>query len=198
MLAFVAGTSANAAAGTTAMHVDPRDIPLVDDRGEATRLADYAGEPLIVTFVASRCTDVCPIANGEFARVRAQLRRDHIAARLLTISLDPAYDTPFVLARIGHEFSLGADRSWRFATGRQHDVATLMHAFGVVARKNRDGVPDVHGSLVYVLDPLGRLATTLPLSTNLDREVVTALRHLPAATAASASANRSGTVIEKR
>ena len=197
LLAIVASRSgAEASLGRVVKHVDPREIALVDDRGVSTKLADYAGEALVVTFVASRCTDVCPIANGEFARVRALVRRDRLAARLLTITLDPAYDTPFVLARVAHEFSLGTDRSWRFATGRPRDVETLTRAFGVVARKNKVGVPDVHGSLVYVLDRRGRLATTLLLSTSLDRDVEFALRHLPAATAASASAKRSGTEIE--
>ena len=50
---------------------DTRSIPLIDQRGKPFRLADLHGRPTLVTFVATRCSDACPIANVAFARLRA-------------------------------------------------------------------------------------------------------------------------------
>lgn len=128
-----------------------------------------------MTFVASRCTDACPIADHEFEMLAARLRQEHVAARLLTITLDPDYDTPFVMAGAAHGY--GADaRQWRFASGAPADVRRLMRAFNVTAIKDEHGIPDQHGTFVYVLDARGRLARTLLLSTNLVDEAGGLLR----------------------
>lgn len=153
---------------------DVRAIPLVDQTGSAFRILDLRGRPALVTFVATRCTDACPIANVAFDRLRARLRHDRIDARLVTITLDPAYDTPFVMGRLAR--SLHADpNDWVFASGRPADVQRLMRSLGVVAVTGKSGIPDQHSTFVYVLDPRARLARSLLLSANLAQEAERAL-----------------------
>ncbi len=147
----------------------PAHLPLVDQTGNRFSLSDLSGRPTFVTFVATRCTDTCPIANAEFSRFAAELDRTRTRVNLVTVTLDPDYDTPFVLAREARRY--GADaRVWRFAGGTPRDVRSLMRAFGVVTERDRHGVPDVHTTFVYVLDRSGRLAHTLLLSTDFARE----------------------------
>ena len=154
---------------------DPRTIPLVDQTGKTFRLSDLRGRPTFVTFVASRCTDACPIANVAFQRLSRRLRDDHIAARLVTVTLDPDYDTPFVMAKLAQ--SLAAEPSrWAFASGEPAGVRRLMRSFGVVANKGRSGVPDAHTSFVYFLDKQVRLQRTFLLSTELDTDAENALK----------------------
>jgi len=154
---------------------DPRAIPLVDQDGRAFRLADLHGEPALVTFVATRCTDACPIADAQFRELSQALRQAHIRARLVTVTLDPAYDTPFVMS---HEAQmLGAvSPAWVLASGSIGHVHALMRSFGVVAERGHSGIPDVHTTFVYVLDTRTRLAQTLLLSTSLVRDAEQALR----------------------
>jgi protein SCO1 len=147
---------------------------LVDQSGSSFRITDLAGRPVVVTFVATRCTDACPIANAMFSRLQARLARDHTRAMLLTVTLDPAYDSPFVMARAAHQFDANP-HTWRFVSGSNADVRSLMAAFGVTATPDRHGVPEEHSSFVYVLDGHGRLARSLLLSTNLADEVATLL-----------------------
>ncbi len=157
---------------------DPRDLPLVDQRGSPFTLRQLRGEPVLVTFVATRCSDACPLANAEFARLALRLRGEHVGARLVTITLDPRYDTPFVMAREAR--ALGADpRLWRVASGDPASVQTLMRAFGVVARADAAGIPDEHSTLVYVLDARARWAKTLLLSSGFGAEALRAIRSLP-------------------
>ena len=161
-------------AAVAAQH-DALRIPLVDQLGAPFSLGALHGEPVVVTFVATRCTDACPIANEMFSRLDERLRKDHVRARLVTVTLDPAFDTPFVMARFAREYRADP-RTWELATGKVSDVRALMGAFGVVAPPGAGGVPDAHTSFVYVLDGRGHLARTLLLSTNIVDEAAKLLR----------------------
>jgi len=145
-------------------------IPLVDQSGATFTLADMRGTPVVVTFVATRCTDTCPIANGVFSQLAAK----RVHARLVTITLDPIYDTPFVMAQFAREFAARPD-SWRFASGRPADIERLLHAFGVARAHEHAGMhdaPDVHSTFAYLIGVDGRLAKVLPLSTNTKSDVI--------------------------
>lgn len=148
-------------------------LPLIDQGGERFTLASLHGRPVVMTFVATRCSDACPLADAAFAQLQRRLpaRSD---ALLLTVTLDPRYDTPFVMARQAH--AMGADiRRWRLASGAPGDVARLMRAFGVVTQMDEKGIPDVHSTVIFLLDRKGRLAKQLLLSTNTVDAVLAAL-----------------------
>jgi protein SCO1/2 len=157
---------------------DPRDIPLVDQGGRTFRLNDYAGTPVVLTFVAARCVDACPIANAAFARTYARLRHDRIVARFVTVTLDPDHDSPLVMAAVARPFGVPRE-AWRFASGRPADVRQLMRSLRVDVEPDAHGVPDAHSSFVYILDRDVRLARTLLLSTALTPEVEDAVMKLP-------------------
>ncbi|MDE2573593.1 MAG: SCO family protein [bacterium] len=162
---------------------NPAAVKLVDQRGVVFSLESLHGRPVILTFVATRCTDACPIANATFQRLQGRLRAARADALLLTVTLDPAYDTPFVMSREAR--MMGADpRTWRMASGTASNVRAVMRAFDVVTQVDRSGVPDVHSTLIYILDRRGRLAKRLLLSTDTVNEVLTAL---PRTTAARSS-----------
>ncbi len=139
----------------------PADTVLVDQRGAAFTLSALRGSPLVVAFVATRCTDACPLVGALFA----QLARARIAAELVTITLDPGYDTPFVMSRYARAWGALAPH-WRMASGKPAAVETVIAALGV-----QRAADDVHSTFVYCLDARGRLVQTLPLSTDTAREV---------------------------
>jgi protein SCO1 len=149
----------------------PPSVTLVDQTGHRFQLADIKGRPSVVTFIATRCKDTCPISDALFSK----LSRDRVPALLLTITLDPAYDTPFVMARHARDLHAQPDL-WRVASGSPHDIARLLSEFGVVREFDRDGIPDAHSSFIYVFDADGKLAKTLPLSTNSLAEVRAAVK----------------------
>jgi protein SCO1/2 len=137
------------------------NIALVDQTGATFHLRDLAGRPAAITFVATRCQDTCPIVDAVFA----QVARRSPDARLVTVSLDPGYDTPFVMANYARELQARTP-GWRFVTGRPANIAQVLAAFGVDVVRGSDGIPDAHSDFIYVLDRSGRLKTTLPLSTH--------------------------------
>ena len=74
---------------------------LLDQRGRPFSFANTNGRTTIVSFIYTRCRDaqMCPLVAAKFARMQRELRGAPI--RLVTVTLDPAYDTPAVLAYAG-------------------------------------------------------------------------------------------------
>ena len=165
LFGFWTGSTASAA-------LDPTRIELVDQRGSNFSLHALRGQPTIVTFVATRCGDTCPISDALFER----LAQTHVGARLVTITLDPTYDTPFVMA--GYARMLGADvRSWRVASGSPARINALLDSLGVDRpRTASTHAPQAHGTMIYCLDRAGRLAKTVLLSDHAEADVRAWLR----------------------
>jgi protein SCO1 len=145
-------------------------IALVDQSGSPFHLRDLAGRPAAITFVATRCRDTCPIVNALFER----LSREGPPAHLVTVTLDPAYDTPIVMANYARRLEARAP-GWRFVTGSQANIARVLRAFSVGVERGRDGFPDAHSDLIYVVDRKGQLRRTVVLSTNAYDDVRGAL-----------------------
>ncbi|MDZ4773186.1 MAG: SCO family protein [Planctomycetota bacterium] len=87
---------------------------LVDSRGKAVTHETWLGRPSIVAFVFTRCTGPCPRVTSSMKKLYEATPGD--AVRLVTISVDPEYDTPEVLAQYAKSLDVDVDR-WMFLTG---------------------------------------------------------------------------------
>jgi protein SCO1/2 len=151
----------------------PADIRIIDQRGNAFSLASLPQRFVAVTFVASRCADACPIANALFAKLQKRIAASGRSVALVTVTLDPDFDTPFIMSRVAASFN--ADPAvWRLASGKAADIHALIRTFGVVVQPDEKGVPDEHTTAVYVLDGQRKLYKTLLLSTSLPDDVLAA------------------------
>ena len=131
------------------------DFTLTDQTGSAVRLSQFAGEPVAVTFLYTRCpiATACPLTTAKFSKLDAMLKEKGFG-ELLTITVDPEHDTPKVLAEYAK--AAGADpKRWRFLTGNPKAVADAAEPFGVLYYPDRGQI--VHTQAVAVLDPKGRL-----------------------------------------
>lgn len=163
-LALACGVPANAGASR-----DARDVPLVDQNGARFTLRDLH-RPTAVIFVASRCGDACPVAEALFSKLSGELAREHVDARLLTVTLDPDFDRPIVMANKARAFGADAAR-WRWASGDPGEVRRLLDAFNVARLDGK-----FHGTFAYVLDARARPTRLVMLSTSADRELLGFLR----------------------
>jgi cytochrome oxidase Cu insertion factor (SCO1/SenC/PrrC family) len=165
-LALVAALGVPANAGISR---DARDVPLIDQNGARFTLRELH-RPAAVIFVASRCGDACPIAEALFARLSAELKRERVDARLLTVTLDPEFDRPIVMAAKARTFRADA-ASWRWASGEPSDVRRLLGAFNVEVLDGK-----YHGTFAYVLDARAIPTRLVLLSSTADRELLGYLR----------------------
>jgi len=141
------------------------DVSLVDQSGKARRLSEWRGKVVAVTFIYTRCPlpDFCPLVDRQFALVQRDVMDDkQLGSRvhLLSISFDPTYDTPTVLA--SHAKKVGADPSvWTFLTGDRAEVESFASRFGVsVMREDPKATEIVHNLRTAVIDDQGRLVKT--------------------------------------
>ena len=148
-------------------------LPLRDQRGRATAITGD-GRTTVVSFIYTRCRDarMCPLVAAKFAAMQRELHGAPI--RLVTVTLDPAYDTPPVLARYGAAY--GADPArWTLATGNPVTVDELATRLGIVRTVPQPGVV-VHSEAVAVIDPHGRIARIIPGNDWLPGDVLAAAR----------------------
>lgn len=143
-----------------------RDGELVDPSGARRSLGDWRGQVLAVTFVYTRCPlpNFCPLIDRHFAAVQEQVRSSSDLqgrVHLVSVTLDPDYDTPAVLRR--HAGRLKADPAvWSLLTGSREQIETFASQFGVsVVRENAQPSELVHNLRTAVIDGNGRLVTML-------------------------------------
>jgi protein SCO1/2 len=139
-----------------AIYREAPDFTLITQGGERLALADLYGKVVLVNFIYTSCPDVCPVATAKFRRIQELVRARGVARQvyLLSISADPAVDTPAVLEDYGRRH--GADfASWAFLTGPAAQVARVWDRFGVVAVARGRGDID-HTSMTFLLDRGGK------------------------------------------
>jgi protein SCO1 len=147
---------------------------LIDQTGRHFTFDQLRGTPYALTFVASRCTDACPLINAQYALIQKRIIAKKVHARLLTITIDPAFDTPFVMSKLARQF--GADpRVWQVASGSRKDIDTVMKFFGVDAEPDEHGVPDSHTTFIYIIDASGKRTSIFLAGSNMPDDVSRAL-----------------------
>jgi protein SCO1/2 len=142
------------------------DATFIDQDGTARSLAEWKGRILAVTFIYTRCPvpDFCPALDRRFAEAQNMIRSDNTLygrVHLLSVSFDPAFDTPPVLA--AHAGKLGADPSvWTFLSGTRQEIERFGSRFGMTLVADAAGAPEiVHNLRTAIIDADGRLTTIL-------------------------------------
>jgi protein SCO1/2 len=132
------------------------DFTLVSQDGGPVSLDDFRGKVVVVAFIYTFCTDVCPMLTAHMASVQEKLGPafgPEIA--FVSITVDPQRDTPEVLKEYAQNF--GADlKGWSFLTGDPAVVHEVARKYGVIAKKTADGDVD-HTLLTSLIDPEGIL-----------------------------------------
>jgi protein SCO1/2 len=131
---------------------------LIDQHGQARRLADFRGKVVVIFFGYTQCPDVCPTTMSELAEVRKLLGAQGEKVQALFVSVDPARDTPQVLQAYMANF----DPSFiaLYAQSPEH-LAALAKDFKVYYKKSEGKTPGSytmdHSAGSYIYDPEGRL-----------------------------------------
>jgi protein SCO1/2 len=106
------------------------DVMLVDQDAKPVRLRELlaADEPVMMNFIFTTCTAICPVMTKIFSNVPQQLGTAAGKLRMISISIDPENDTPPQLKAYAGKFDAGP--RWQFLTGSVENVATVQRAFG--------------------------------------------------------------------
>src|SRR3954469_8650403 len=96
------------------------EFALTDHEGIPFTLQQAKGRPWVVDFIFTRCAGACPLMTAQLGRLVPQLPA---GTGLLSISVDPTYDPPAVLAAYAKEHHAGP--AWKFLTGAPAAVYAL-------------------------------------------------------------------------
>ncbi len=131
---------------------------LTTSEGLPLTSADLRGHVTAITFVFTRCPvpEFCPLMVKRFQEVQRELESSGSpqTVRLLSVTLDPAFDTPQVLRDYAISKRANPAR-WQFATGDQDEIARLTSAFSIHVEQN--GVLIDHTLATAVIGRDGRI-----------------------------------------
>jgi len=132
---------------------------LTDENGKAISNETFRGQPFVLTFVFTRCAvpNFCPRMTSQFSELQNLIKADNGAVaktHLLSITLDPAFDTPQILKEYGAH-SNEDPNIWSLATGDPKEIDALTQAFSVY-RQNEGGTIS-HGLATALISPNGKI-----------------------------------------
>ncbi|MCG7909951.1 MAG: SCO family protein [Candidatus Thiodiazotropha taylori] len=107
------------------------DVNLTSHKGEQKKLADILNndKPVMLNFIFTTCTTICPVLSASFHQVQEILGDEVGDVSMVSITIDPDYDTPEQLMKYSKRFKAG--EQWNFYTGSYNDVVTVEKAFDI-------------------------------------------------------------------
>jgi cytochrome oxidase Cu insertion factor (SCO1/SenC/PrrC family) len=153
------------------MDAEPPPLRLVDQHGEVIELSSFTRRPVLLTFAYGKCGTVCPTIVHNVLAAREQLT--DLDPVVLVVTLDPWRDPPSRLPHIAA--SWGIAREAHVLSGSVDEVEATLDAWKVERSRDRSTGEIAHPSLVYLLDPGGRIAF---VTTGNAAQIVGAARRL--------------------
>ena len=155
-LSLWAGRQRSSAAGIAA----PNDLKsLVDQNGERFSFDRLKGHTVVMNFVFTHCPVSCPLQTRALAAVQRALPQAlRGRVRFVSLTMDPARDTPAVLKQYAR--TMGADfTNWSFATGNEDEITWLNKHYNAQVKRTAGDQFD-HRVAVYLLDANHNLIQT--------------------------------------
>ena len=150
------------------------DFTLTDEAGHPLTLSAFRGKLVAVDFIYTRCPlpNVCPMLSANFARLQKRFG-DEIT--LLSITLDPQYDTPQVLTDYAQRWHADP-RTWHFLTGSSDEIRKVAGYFGVIFWPEEGAI--THTSSTAIVDRTGRLAAMVEGSSFTSQQLIDLVQSL--------------------
>ncbi len=117
--AFVRSTVSYKLPSVTVVRADGSKVPFQKDIDD--------GKPVILNFIYTTCTAICPVMTQIFAEVQNRLGADRDKLRMVSVSIDPEQDTPVRLREYAKRYAAGPQ--WQFYTGTVEASIAVQKAF---------------------------------------------------------------------
>lgn len=131
---------------------------LTTQAGKKIELADLKGKVLLVSFIFTTCNGTCPATTHRLARIQQELKSRKFGkgeVHFLSITLDPARDTPDVLRGYMKLYDVDP-ANWSFLTGPPSQVLKTVSDWGMWVKPTTNGQLD-HPSRIFLVDRRGRI-----------------------------------------
>ena len=166
------------------------DFKFLNQSNKLIHISQFRGQVLLVTFIYTRCplADYCPRMSRNFARLDQLLATDfdlYSKTHLLSVSFDPAYDTPAVLRSYGSAYTgRYMDEKflhWDFAAPPQKELPNVLKFFLVGTTPEKDRTI-THSLSTIVIDPNGKIYKWYPTNDWTPEQLLADVKQLLAET----------------
>ncbi|MBP1930134.1 SCO family protein [Ammoniphilus resinae] len=138
------------------------NVTFEDSKGRNYSISEFEGKYVLITFLYTSCTTVCPQLEMNMSQVYQQIPKEYMGKDIvfLSISFDPTRDDPATLDKYKDYFKSDGE-TWRMARiPNKAELDALLKAFGVIV------IPDgygnfTHNSAFYLVDKKGSLMNVL-------------------------------------
>ena len=128
------------------------EFSLVDQNGRTLTNADLRGKIWIADFIFTRCKGPCPLMTARMLEMQKALTKTP-EVKLVSVTVDPAYDTPEVLKAYA-EANFADPNRWKFLTGDKAVIEKLVTEGFMQHLAEENGEP-VHGTMFLIVDGNG-------------------------------------------
>ncbi len=137
------------------------DYKFTNQFGTPISLAQFKGQAVGLTFIFTRCPfpTFCPRMNQHFQKAEKQLKALGNATKnwtLLSLSFDPAWDTPERLHKYASTYNIDTNH-WQFATSDMWTIDGITEQFGLTFYRDTPNALPNHNLRTVVIDASGRV-----------------------------------------
>jgi len=102
------------------------NVTLLNQDGKKLNFREFvdSGKPVIIDFIYTTCTTICPVLSVTFTNLRRELGNDADKVQLISISIDPEHDRPEQMKKYLARFKAG--KGWDFLTGSREDINRVL------------------------------------------------------------------------
>ncbi len=115
------------------------NVTRMDGTAMSLTAALSSGSPVILNFIFTTCTAVCPMLTATFEQFQRELGDEQHSVSMISISIDPEHDTPAKLREYAQKYHAGTQ--WRFYTGELNNILTVQKAFDVYRGNKMSHIP---------------------------------------------------------
>lgn len=149
--------SAASAVGARTLDVPAPGFTLTDQFGQRVSLSQFRGKAVVLAFIDSQCTTICPVTNSVMTAAVRDLGAAGKNVQLLGVNANPKASSQADV----RAYSSAHDMlyAWRFLTGMPTELTKVWRAYNVYNAVTTSGID--HDPAVFIIDPEGREHTEL-------------------------------------
>lgn len=150
---------------------------LVDQHGRTLSLRSFRGRAVVLEFMDTHCTDICPIVSQEFIDAYHNLGAAAKRVVFIAVNVNKYHARVADVATFSREHQLDSIPSWHFFTGPVATLSSVWKAYGILVQAPSANADIIHSSFVFFIDPSGKERY---LANPMDYHTSTGVAYLPA------------------
>lgn len=133
------------------------DVSMTDQTGQTVSLSslEQQGKIVVLEFMDSHCTDICPIISQEFKVAYQQLGSDASKVAFVAVNVNPFHNTVADVSGFTDEQGLNEVPTWHFLTAAVPQLQQAWKAYGVAVQAPDAKADVIHSDYLYFIDAAG-------------------------------------------